>query len=281
MKPSANRHVCQRNDDRSSSRYPYEGLPLNSWAPLSSGRLDCSKSHKSLTTCDTTNSLQTMHKSLFSPDTESFSTPPTTPSYDSPANLPSSLGRKVGKPSSLVIGEGQIGWKPDILIEENSPNTLRKSNGTTISPTAGREQSSTPKGLSATSHLDTARLIHHHKPMDSPCFVHSFLDKTGSLTDWVRSKQNGLMAGLDKHAYRPGVYSQTNVSSPASTTSSSMENNDEDEFGGNLTKHLAETAVGVREMSKQLGWYLYPLEWVVISHIAQVVLVFALTCSEC
>jgi NAD+ kinase len=34
---------------------------------------------------------------------------------------------------------------------------------------------------------------------------------------------------------------------------SSTDNEDDEDYGGSLTEQLAETAVGVREMSKQLG----------------------------
>lgn len=97
--------------------------------------------------------------------------------------------------------------------------------------------------------------------MDSPCFVHSHLDKGASLTDWLRNKQHTLIGDSDvgvakslqqRHGGAPQqqTYSPSTLS-PASSLVESDE--DEDGFGGSLTKQLAETAVGVREMSKQLG----------------------------
>lgn len=38
------------------------------------------------------------------------------------------------------------------------------------------------------------------------------------------------------------------------------ENDEDDQYGGSLTKQLAETAVGVREMSKQLGECIWSLD---------------------
>lgn len=96
--------------------------------------------------------------------------------------------------------------------------------------------------------------------MDSPCFVHSNLDKGASLTDWLRNKQNGIGGGdvgVAKSLQSPHPHHHEYHHEPAySPTSSVLESNDEDEgSGGNLTKQLAETAVSVREMSKQLGQY--------------------------
>lgn len=42
-------------------------------------------------------------------------------------------------------------------------------------------------------------------------------------------------------------------SSTADSVMSSTDNEDDEDYGGSLTEQLAETAVGVREMSKQLG----------------------------
>lgn len=73
------------------------------------------------------------------------------------------------------------------------------------------------------------------QPMHSPCFIHSHLDKAAALAEWMRIRQiqtNGHDASVQ--------YSESLVV-------------DEDDFGSSLTRQLAETAVGVREMSKQLG----------------------------
>ncbi|KAG7446447.1 ATP-NAD kinase [Guyanagaster necrorhizus] len=101
-----------------------------------------------------------------------------------------------------------------------------------------------------------------HQPMHSPCFVHSHLDKGASLTEWLRNKQTALIpdVGVAHSLQRNGINgsnrSDYQISSPPSSGSSSVissSNDDDDEYGASLTKQLAETAVGVREMSKQLG----------------------------
>lgn len=94
--------------------------------------------------------------------------------------------------------------------------------------------------------------------MESPCFVHSHLDKGASLTDWLYNKQPLLThdtdVGVAKSLQRTNA---REILSKGSITpdSSIIENDvdDEDGFSESLTKQLAETAVGVREMSKQLG----------------------------
>ncbi|KAF5389445.1 hypothetical protein D9757_004378 [Collybiopsis confluens] len=188
-----------------------------------------------------------------SPDTETFSTPPTTPGFSAfithdPTIRPS-LSRKGSRPSSLHLD--QPGWNPGIILEESSPSSLRKpQNGhpllspmSTTTPT-----SSLPSSLSSTSSAMSSAKSHDlsHRPLDSPCFVHSQLDKGASLSDWLRNKQNDI--GVSK-SLQDG--SPTSVSTFSS--SGSPPEDDEDEYGSNLTKQLAETAVGVREMSKQLG----------------------------
>jgi NAD+ kinase len=90
----------------------------------------------------------------------------------------------------------------------------------------------------------------------SPCFVHSHLDKGASLQDWL-AKDNevlGSEVGVAK-ALQPHHRPQHHVELPCPDGSSHAlsENDDSDTYGGNLTKQLAETAAGVREMSKQLG----------------------------
>jgi NAD+ kinase len=106
------------------------------------------------------------------------------------------------------------------------------------------------------------------QPMHSPCFVHSHLDKGASLTDSLRTKQNQTNAtgdlevskSLQRNNGRQLNGQMYGVQYPESTSSDNSESvlgavDEEDDFGGSLTRQLAETAVGVREMSKQLGEY--------------------------
>jgi NAD+ kinase len=205
-----------------------------------------------------------------SPEPETFSTPPTTPGFPAftqDTSIRPSISRKASRPSSLQLE--QQGWNPDIIVEENSPLLSRKSeNGPILPSLMVQDTTATPTSsvapASSTSSTDSSISTsltnghrHHNRPLDSPCFVHSQLDKGASLTDWLRNKQaNGI---LNNGSVDVGVSRSLQDSSPTSTSGISSAGSfvsnldDEDEFGGNLTKRLAETAVGVREMSKQLG----------------------------
>ncbi|KAL5485057.1 hypothetical protein ACEPAI_7699 [Sanghuangporus weigelae] len=138
-----------------------------------------------------------------------------------------------------------------------------------------------------------AALLHHSShpghsrqpsiPLKSPCFVHSFLDKGASLADWLKGKHHsmlGIASPVSPQTAKPSLsigdasrpYNmQTKPShgpftqapqriilplpqperSPVSSVDSDLD--DEEVEGSSLTRQLAETAVGVREMSKQLG----------------------------
>lgn len=197
-----------------------------------------------------------------SPDSETFSTPPTTPGYSAlmqDASIRPSLSRRSSRPSSLQL-EHQ-GWNPDVVVEAASPLQSKKpQNGIPIS----RDQTATPTSSTSSAALPGIPSIspapmasingHHQRPLDSPCFVHSQLDKGASLTDWLRNRQSNAV--LNDNSIEVGVSRSLQDSSPTSDLSSGSlmsSLDDDDGFGGNLTKQLAETAVGVREMSKQLG----------------------------
>ncbi|KAL5523927.1 hypothetical protein ACEPAG_8100 [Sanghuangporus baumii] len=137
-----------------------------------------------------------------------------------------------------------------------------------------------------------AALLHHSShpgysrqpviPLKSPCFVHSFLDKGASLADWLKGKHHsmpGISSPVSPQTAKPslsvgdasrlndmqtkpshGPFAQASQRivpllqpklSPGSSVDSDLD--DEEEEGSSLTRQLAETAVGVREMSKQLG----------------------------
>ncbi|THV06787.1 ATP-NAD kinase [Dendrothele bispora CBS 962.96] len=182
------------------------------------------------------------------PETETFSTPPTTPGVLDTSIRPS-LSRRSSRPSSLHL-DAQSDWNPGIVVEEASPVLLKKlATGPTLSPNS-QEHTITPTS-SIPSHSALPNSLvngHHRRQLDSPCFVHSQLDKGASLTEWLRSKNEdvGITGSLNRNSeYSP----PTTVSS----TSGSEISIDDDDYGASLTKQLAETAVGVRELSKQLG----------------------------
>ncbi|KAF7362058.1 NAD+ kinase [Mycena venus] len=117
-----------------------------------------------------------------------------------------------------------------------------------------RKLESTATPTSSVPNAAVHHIQRHHareQPMHSPCFVHSHLDKGVSLTDWLRTRQNNLNEGLSSESSLSSTgYS---LSSSSSGTGSIDSPDEEEDFSSSLTKQLAETAVGVREMSKQLG----------------------------
>lgn len=201
--------------------------------------------------------------SVTSPDAEVFSTPPSTPGY--PITLPPSLSRRNSRPSTLQIDRSHPDWNPDVVLEEQSPDSgnpkAMRQNGhhpngqsplVSVNATAITRQSSTPP--SATMH--------------SPCFVHSHLDKGASLADWLRirqQQQNGSNLGVlhashqnkdEYHSLQHPSKQIFGVQYPENNTSKvvlEVVDDEGDDYAGSFTRQLAETAVGVREMSKQLG----------------------------
>ncbi|KAJ7755704.1 ATP-NAD kinase-like domain-containing protein [Mycena maculata] len=186
-----------------------------------------------------------------SPMADTFSTPPTSPLPPDPKIAPS-LSRRISRPTSLHLANSE--WNPDIVLDETSP-VVKKSvtgNRSLEPPDMLRDNTLTP--TSSVPSAAPPHLQRHHiqQPMHSPCFVHSHLDKGVSLTDWLRTRQNGLNDTLSSagSSLSSNGYS---LSSSSSGTNSAIDSPDEDDFSTSLTKQLAETAVGVREMSKQLG----------------------------
>lgn len=83
-------------------------------------------------------------------------------------------------------------------------------------------------------------------PNKSPCFLHSHLGRRASVTDWLKSKEQQLIS--------PELL--TTSKSITRQRSPERKPNDCDELEehlSSLTVQLAETAVCVRDMSKQLG----------------------------
>ncbi|CAE6389690.1 unnamed protein product [Rhizoctonia solani] len=149
------------------------------------------------------------------PDTETFSTPPTTPMAAAHSTRPSVQRR----PSQLQF-TSESESHPEIQLELELD----------------------PEDHSSTPHLKPSTLLPKaiQGALKSPCFVHSLLDKGASLSDWLKQ--------------HPPQSPHPMPSPPVSGSSSELDyEDDEDEYSSSLTRQLAETAVGVREMSKQLG----------------------------
>ncbi|KAJ6593697.1 ATP-NAD kinase-like domain-containing protein [Mycena capillaripes] len=178
-----------------------------------------------------------------------------TPPPSDPKIAPS-LSRRISRPTSLHLGKSaNAEWNQDIVLDEASPEAKKTTGSRPLEPPDMLRDST----LTPTSNVPPAVAPHlhrhhvHEKPMHSPCFVHSHLDKGVSLTDWLRTRQSGLndlsSAGSASSLSSAGY----SLSSSSSSTNSTVDSPDEEDFSSSLTKQLAETAVGVREMSKQLG----------------------------
>jgi len=162
----------------------------------------------------------------------------------------------------LQIDRSHPDWNSDIVLEEQSPGSakskLPRQNGhpNVTSPlvppnTAVRQE----------AHSSPSSATMPGQPMRSPCFVHSHLDKGVSLADWLRTKHNqingagdlGVSKSLQRHPKAQAFGVQyPDYASPDHSVLAAVDDEEED-YGGSLTRQLAETAAGVREMSKQLG----------------------------
>jgi NAD+ kinase len=188
-----------------------------------------------------------------SPNHEEFSTPPSTPH----ANLTPSLSRKTSRPSSLRIESKSADYRPDIVLTEEalSPEAATKTKSPETATTKGIP---TPRAAHSPLPPQTqARLAsraqhlaqNHDVPPKSPYFVHSHLDRGVSLTDWLRTNGPRPMNGHELN----GIDIGTEPNGSAEDEVFERDDEDEDHSQISLTKQLAETAAGVRKMSKQLG----------------------------
>lgn len=204
-------------------------------------------------------------QTILSPNVEVFSTPPTSPNYIDPTArgpLPP-LSRRNSRPSTLQIDHNSTEWKPDIELETTSP-----LNRKTMSAKPSHQNISHPEAASKA--LPPPTWQPQMKSMKSPCFIHSHLDKA---SDWLRAKAMHGELGVAKSLQRRTDSNQLHydIKPPTNGHSSRAFGNtaipdsllggdidDDDDFGSSLTKQLAETAVGVRELSKQLGQCMSP-----------------------
>ncbi|OCH90256.1 ATP-NAD kinase [Obba rivulosa] len=208
-----------------------------------------------------------MQSGLLSPDADHFSTPPTTPLAQE-ARIRPSLSRKSSRPSNLNIAQSPASWKPDVVVDDQpSPDPLTKihTNGAEINGAYHNSRPPVPpmispdvtmtQQLGRTYEADPAEQSHrmHSPPIRSPCFVHSQL-QGASLKDWIQAKQSKefRLARMGNQPSHPGAQAHDNLPDTSPRVASVLYSDDE-ESAGSLTKQLAETAVGVREMSKQLG----------------------------
>lgn len=90
-------------------------------------------------------------------------------------------------------------------------------------------------------------------PLKSPCFVHSQLEKGASLVDWLRNThiKGNVSVNVAKSLGTPTR--AVTATPPNGILTPTRDDDDDDANSMSLTRQLAETAVGVREMSKALG----------------------------
>ena len=182
---------------------------------------------------------------VINPDTEFFSTPPSTP-VGQPMHIPESWRNNSTRPS-IQVDSGCSDCNSDIELSTTSP-PLTKTNGIQTAPSMAQDPTIVQVPSSVTLAPDSQNL----KLVNLPCLVHSHLHKGTLLSDWLRNKHH-VVESSDVGVAK----SLQHLTSPAqSDFKSGNDSNDENEFIGSLTKQLADTAVGVREMSKQLGKFL-------------------------
>jgi NAD+ kinase len=182
-----------------------------------------------------------------------YSTPPATPNL-STVHIPSSLSRRRSRPTSLHISRTE--WSSSILLEEPSLD-IQNEHDHAVTPFINSKELSPLPSNPSPSVLDNRRA------MESPCFVHSHLDKGASLADWLHNRPlltRDTDVGVSKSLQRtndviPEIPHSRSTTTATAPPGSIVEDDVDKEDGSteSLTKQLAETAVGVREMSKQLG----------------------------
>ncbi|KAG6331552.1 hypothetical protein ID866_7537 [Astraeus odoratus] len=207
-------------------------------------------------------------------DSEIYTTPPSSPHPGDvtlemlPDNtIRPSLSRRGSQspPSiwpSLSLLRTDIAWGSDFVVEQESPKKTdapHRANGPEykgatqpiITHLESPLSSSSPSSISTAGSPRPMVMDPNPPPKRSPCFVHSHLDKVASLQDWLHQREKevlGIDLGVAKSLQRTKPDLQY-TKGPDPVISS----DDEDAHGGSLTRQLAETAVGVRELSRQLG----------------------------
>jgi len=182
-----------------------------------------------------------------SPESDVFSTPPTSPT--APGHRTADADVDSVPPTSAATKRGA---RPQQLSLD--PTKSRKG---------GIELERTPRdGLSFSvqsipdineqSVTKSPIMSINEQTLKSPCFVHSQLEKGASLVDWLKQTHINGPVSVAKSLSAGSENIANSVSAP------SQEDEEDEQFSRSLTRQLAETAVGVREMSKALGGWLDP-----------------------
>lgn len=174
----------------------------------------------------------------------------------------------------VLMQKVKVRRKDDEAVAISSSNTDDPSSNSVTSTTTSVSFSDSP--LASPTHKSSRQKTAGKAQMAlSPCFIHSHLNKA---SDWLRSHPGmdgelGVAKSLQRKLdpmpapsqplsfhdddekdvrYLPNGHGRTfgNTAIPDYLLGDIDSDSDS---GGNLTKQLAETAVGVRELSKQLG----------------------------
>ncbi|KZT04687.1 ATP-NAD kinase [Laetiporus sulphureus 93-53] len=186
---------------------------------------------------------------MYSPELEVFSTPPSTPDGTRETLRPS-LSRRSSRPSNLRIQQSASSLALNVVVDDQASPDVKKVHPPTY-PNGGQASAT----QAAASSPAPGRSHHAHllpSPATSPCFVHSQLQGV-TIQEYLQVKK--CEAIHDTHMdFARSHHTNGSVSEPYSSRSSEYgDGDDDDDYTGSLTRQLAETAVGVREMSKQLG----------------------------
>nr|XP_019010361.1 NAD+ kinase [Kwoniella pini CBS 10737]OCF49142.1 NAD+ kinase [Kwoniella pini CBS 10737] len=127
-------------------------------------------------------------------------------------------------------------------VSSSSPPT---SNPTSIPPPSALAQSSS---LGTSISPQNTSLKGLNIPLHSPCFIHSHLDKHGSLQDWLKSKSS---AGSGHHLDQSTSLGNTSSSSSVGGQSSSTYKNNQNHHNHNHTQthHVGNTIKPIRQPS--------------------------------
>lgn len=221
-------------------------------------------------------------------DSEVYSTPPTSPvqeddlaleMFSDSTMIRPSLARRSSRnrPSawpSLSPLHTDISWNSDYFVvdsaNQRSPTKIEtphhddgSERDVATRPLTHLESplsSSSPSSMSTTGSQKPITMNPNQLPKRSPCFVHSHLDKGASLQDWLREREKevlgidlGVAQSLQRVKPRDGTLYTPKIPESRGAEPVITESDDDEALGGSLTRQLAETATGVREMSRQLG----------------------------
>lgn len=178
----------------------------------------------------------------------------------------SPTGRSVNFASAGVLPPPSTSPSPSSITRNQFTHHNVNFSGNPSAP--GTLSASTPLtpglamgGFSSSVRGDSAIEVPAHPPIrsplvaQSPCLVHSHLDS--SLSEFIAKKDEACAMKKRRKearaARRETGDEESDTASDGAITNGDDEDEEDDDEQPSLTRQLAETAVSVREMSKQLG----------------------------